>query len=529
MKDMCMEEQRSTNIWLKSEWILILILSLIKLTIHLLTNTNYELHRDEYLYLAFSDHLAFGYFSNGPAIGFFAFILQTFCGNSVFAVRLLPALIGVVTVVMVCLTVKELGGKKWAILLAGSAIILSPAYLRVNWLFQPVSFDLLFWLLATFFILKLVQTENPRYWLVLGLIWGLGFLNKYSIAFLAWGFFLAIIFTTKRKLILSKYFFYHLLIGFALVLPNLIWQYNHNWPVVFHMQNLQRTQLVNVQMIDFLVAQPLMILPAVPLWICGLIYLLAYRETKSLRVLAYTFVIVMITLMLLHGKAYYTLGIYFVLISSGAVFIEKITSTRHIIIKPAILILMVLIILPVLPFSLPVYSFDKMVIYGQESKKFSLDQFLYWEDGRQHSLPQDYADMTGWKELAEIAISVYQNLSAAEKTECTIWGENYGQAGSVKYFGKKAGLPEPVSFSDNFLFWAPDTISTRILIYINDDTSEISQYFGMIQEMGRITNPYARESELPVYLCRYPRHDFHQVFHEKVRRLKSVFDRSVAE
>jgi hypothetical protein len=422
--------------------------------------------------------------------------------------------------------VKELGGKKWAILLAGAAVILAPAYLRVNWLFQPVSFDLLFWLLATFFIFKLLQTENQGYWLALGLVWGLGFLNKYSIAFLAWGFFLAVICTPKRKLLLSKYFFYHLLIGFVLILPNLIWQYNHNWPVIFHMQNLQRTQLVNVQMIDFLLAQPLMILPAVPLLICGLIYLLVYRETSSLRALAYTFVIVIMTLLLLHGKPYYTLGVYFILIAAGAVYLEKITATGNVLIKPAILILMVLIVLPGLPFSLPVFSFDKMVAYGQESKKFGLGHFLYWEDGHAHNLPQDYADMTGWQELAGIVISTYLNLNETEKAECAIYGENYGQAGSVKYFGARAGLRlEPVSFSDNFLFWAPDTLTARIFIYINDDTSGISAYFGSIQETGRITSPYARESSLPVYLCRFPRYDFKEFYQNKVRRLKSNFYR----
>ena len=270
-------------------------------------------------------------------------------------------------------------------------------------------------------------------------------------------------------------------------------------------------------------------MPAAPLWIYGLIYLLVHREARSLRVLAYTFLIVLITLMLLHGKPYYTLGVYFILIAAGAVYIEKITATRNILIKPVILIFMVLIVLPGLPYSLPVLSFDKMQKYGQESKKFGLGQFLYWEDGHEHSLPQDYADMTGWQELAGIVIGTYNDLDEAEKAECIIYGENYGQAGAVKYFGKKAGLRhwlEPVSFSDNFLFWAPDTLTARILIYINDDTSGISAYFGAIQEMGRITNRYARESGLPVYLCRFPRYDFKEFYEKKVRRLKGNFYRS---
>jgi len=515
------------RIGLKSDWFVILILAIIKLIIHFLTNTNYELHRDEYLYLAFADHLDFGYFSNAPAIGFLAFISRLLFGSTVFAVRLLPALTGAATVVMVCLAVKEMGGKKWAIFMAGTAVILSPAYLRVNWLFQPVSFDLLFWLLATFFILKLVQTENQKYWLALGFTWGLGFLNKYSITFLALGFLVALLFTDKRNLLQSRYFFYHLLIGFILILPNLIWQFNHNWPVVFHMNNLYRTQLVNVLLSDFLLAQPLMTLPALPLWLCGLIYLLFYKESKPLRVLAYTFIFVLLVLILLHGKPYYTLGIYLVLIAGGAVFIEKIAAVRYWLIKPLLLLFMVVIIIPGLPFSLPVLSFEEMVAYGRESGKYGLDGFLYWEDGRRHSLPQDYADMTGWAELAQIVISTYDNLSAAEKSNCFIYGENYGQAGAVKYYGKKAGFPEPASFSDNFLFWAPDSIKLQTAIYINDDTTGISPYFGIIEQIGQITDPYARENGLPVYLCRHPRNGFEQFYKEKTKQLKSIFIRSL--
>jgi len=405
-------------------------------------------------------------------------------------------------------------------------VILSPAYLRINWLFQPVSFDLVFWLLATFFILKLVQTENPMYWLILGLIWGLGFLNKYSMAFLAFAFLLAIILTEKRKLILSWYFLLHLLIGFLIILPNLIWQFNHNWPVVFHMQNLRRTQLVNVQITDFLLAQPLMTLPAAPLWICGLLYFLFSKTARMLRVLGITFLIVLVMFMLLQGKPYYTLGIYFILIAGGGVWIEKFAVKRNVsFVKPVLLVLMVLILLPGVPFSLPVLSFDQMAIYGQESGKFGLEGFLRWEDGQLHPLPQDYADMTGWEELGEIVSTTYQNLSKEERDKCAIYGENYGQAGAVKYFGKKAGLPEPVSFSDNFLFWAPDSVVMSILIYINDDTTDIAYYFGTVQEMGHIKSPLARESGLPVYLCRGPRNDFEQFYKDKVNNLKSNFNR----
>jgi hypothetical protein len=511
----------------KPAWLIIITLSAVKLIIHLLTNTHYGFHRDEYLYLAFADHLDFGYFSNGPAIGFIAWLSRLFFGTSVLATRLAPALSGAVTVLLVGWLVLEMNGKNWAIVLAGAGIILSPAYLRVNGLFQPVSFDLLFWLLATFIMFKLVQTENPKYWLALGLVWSFGFLNKYSIAFLALGFFLALAASDQRRLLVSRYFFYHLFIGFILIVPNLLWQYDHNWPVLFHMQNLQRTQLMNVRLADFLLAQPLMTLPAAPLWIAGLYYFLVKKEGHSWRVFAYTFFVVLIILTVLHGKSYYTLGLYFVLIAGGAVQIEKITSRRYRLMKPGLLLLMLLILIPGLPYSLPVLSFREMAVYGRYSAPYGLSGFLRWEDGNLHDLPQDYADMAGWRELAQIVISTYQNLNAAAKEKCFIYGENYGQAGAVKYYGKKAGLPEPISFGDNFLFWAPDTADIQTLIYIGNNNSGIVPYFASVEEVGRITNLYARESGLPVFLCQNPRNGFTQFYQNKSKELKKNFYREL--
>jgi hypothetical protein len=167
---------------LTPEWRLILGLALVKLMLHFFTNTNYGLHRDAFLYLALGDHLDFGYMAVPPLIALFAKITMTVFGDSVFAIRLFPALIGVASVVIVGMIVRLLGGRMWAILLACTAFIVSPAFLRSNTLFQPVSFNQFFWLLAIYFAIKLVQTKNPKFWLHIGVVCGLAFLNKYSLA-----------------------------------------------------------------------------------------------------------------------------------------------------------------------------------------------------------------------------------------------------------------------------------------------------------------------------------------------------------
>jgi len=216
------------KIQLSPEWILIISFAIFKLAIHFLTNTSYGLHRDEYLYLALADHLDVGYVSVPPSIAAFAKLASILFGDSVFAVRFFPALIGAASVVIIGLMAKNLGGGKWAIALACAAFIVSPSFLRSNTLFMPVSFDQFYWLLCAYFILKLIQTQNPKFWIHLGLTAGLGFLNKYAIAFLILAFIFALLLTPQRKLFLSKYFVLGLLFGVLITLPNLVWQFNHN-------------------------------------------------------------------------------------------------------------------------------------------------------------------------------------------------------------------------------------------------------------------------------------------------------------
>jgi hypothetical protein len=511
------------------EWMIIIALALFKLALHFLTNANYELHRDVYLYLALADHPDWGYISVPPFTPMLGKLAMILLGGSAFAIGFFPALVGAASVIVIALIVKELGGKTWAIALASLAFILSPSFLRSNTFLMPVPFDQFAWLLSGYFIVKLVQTQNTKYWIHLGILWGWAFLNKYAIVFFALAFLLALLFTPDRKLIRSKHFVFGILLGFVIILPNLIWQHMHNWPVVGHMEELQRTQLANVRLADFLLLQILMNLHAVFIWILGLVSFLLLPEGKKFRVLGLTYLFMLFILMLLSGKAYYTLGAYSILFAAGGVAIENYFSQRLRFLKPAMLAAMVLIFLPVLPYSLPVLPFDKMAAYAESSQKFGLSGALMWEDGRIHQLPQDYADMTGWRELAEIVIRTYQDLSEAEKADCAIYAENYGQAGAIKYYGKRYGLPEPVSFNETFVFWAPDSVKAGTLIYVNDELGEDIQYFfGEIKLAGQVDNRYFRENGLQVYLCKNSRDGFQDFYRDKVAALKNRYRRRSA-
>ncbi len=502
-------------------WYLVLFFVLVKTSIHLLTNTNYELHRDAFLYIAQGDHLSWGFLSVPPLTAFLGKIVRLVFGDSVFAVRLFPTIIGGASVVFINLIVREMGGRKLAQILASIAFIFSPAFLRSNLLFQPVSLNQFLWLTAFYLIIRLLRTQDPRYWLLLAINFGLGFLTKYSIVFLAMGFFTALLILPNRRLILSRYFIYGLIIGILIVLPNLIWQYQNSWPVVYHMDMLRQYHLVNVQLSDFLIAQLIMNLPVTFFWLTGLFFLLFHPAFREYKIVGIIYVLVILLLIFTRGKSYYTIGLYGALFAAGGVVFEQHIKWKSLVYVN--ILFMVLITSLMLPFSLPVLGHEKMLSFCQRTIDRGIDMPMRWEDGEVHDLPQDYADMIGWEELGMNVIKVYESLSPADQKRCYIYGENYGEAGAIRYYGIKRGLPEPISFHGSFIFWSPENVDDmEYLIYVNDEIGELTPYFKEIIKYDGITNPYSRESGLPVWLCKHPNDDFRLLYEQ---RLQEELDR----
>lgn len=503
-------------------WFIVILFVILKLLIHFFTNTNYDLHRDAFLYIAQGEHLAWGYISVPPLTAFLSKVFRTLFGESLFALRLLPAVIGGFTVIYLNLMVKEFGGKSWALILANTAYLLSLSYQRVNTLLQPVALDVFFWLVCCYYILRLVRSENPRYWIHLSIAFGLGFLNKYNIVFLAVPFFVSLLLTKDRILIRSINFLYALVIGFVLILPNLIWQYNHNWPVIYHMTLLSRYQLVHVSISNFMIGQFLMNLNGFITWMAGLGFLLFYKKMEPFRVLGFTWLGVIFIMLLAHGKHYYTLGIYPMLLAAGGYVFEQYIRERAWLY--ANLAFTLLINLPLLPIGLPLLKYDQMLSYCQKLMKIGIDMPMRWEDGLVHPLPQDYADMIGWKELSKIVENTYNQLPSEGKRYCYIYAENYGQAGAISFYGKKTGLPSPISFNGSFVFWAPEDLSdVEYFIYVNDEIHDLLPVFDEIKKVGEITNPYARETGLPVFLCSRPSDAFASLYNRRLNEEKSRF------
>jgi hypothetical protein len=503
------------------EYRIILAFALAKLVIHLATASNYLLHRDAYLYLAQSRHLAWSFYSTPPLLAFLTRLHTFLWGDSVLAVRLLPALIGAASIFIVGWLIKELKGGVRAQVIGLTAYLLSPAFLRPAALLQPVVLNHFFWLLTVVVVFQMVRKQDPRILLWMIPVLGLGWLAKYSIIFYASAMLAALIISPHRRLLWSRYLPVTIAGGLLLILPNLIWQYQHNWPVISHMTELQETQLGNVLLKDFLSAQLMMHLPALLVWLGGLIWLFVGREHRTFRLYAWAFLLTLLLIIVLRGKFYYTIAAYTVLIVFGAVAWERWTSQPRRWLAFVVLGILVISGLGILPFSLPIYPPQRMVEYDRKLVDQGFEVMLKWEDGKVHDLPQDYADMVGWDELGERVWAFYDSLEDSIREQTVIYGENYGIAGSLLYFRPSPSYPQVYSFNDAFMEWIPDKPWFLHLIYVGN-SDRVPLYFEELQLVGRVEDPYFREKGLPIYFGSGPtpklREDWEETWQESTGR-----------
>jgi hypothetical protein len=469
-------------------WPLILLLALVKFILPLfLQSSVYELQRDEFLYYEQGQHLALGYLENPPLLSYLGTISSWFGGSEAW-IKFWPCLFGAATVVITCLIVAEFGGKLFAQFLGGLGII-TGAYMRVHFLFQPNMLDIFFWTLAIYFIIRYLNDKQDKFIYGFTISLALGFWSKYSVLFIAAGLLLALLLSTHRKIFISKKFYIASAISLLIILPNVYWQYQHNWPLLHHMQELQETQLKYMNPLDFITEQFMMLLPVVLVWVAGVVWLLKHKQW---RFLAYSFFLVILFLVLGRGKSYYSLGIYPMLLAAGAVIWEQWTEKRKWI-RYVFAIIIIGFTGMITPMLLPIWEPEKLAAFhkkvGEEHK---------WEDQQIHPLPQDFADMLGWKELTLKTEKFYNSLPDTIKDKTIIFGRHYGHAGSIKFYGKGKQFREnAMTDVGSFLLWIPDRLRMEHIILIArrmpDKDDEVFQHFERVTVIDSVTNKLSRQ------------------------------------
>ena len=307
----------------KVGWILIALFCLIKLSIHLYANGNYGFHRDELLHLAVGDHLAWGYMEFPPLIAWMGKLERLLFGESLLAVRFFPALIGTVLILLTSLIIKEMKGSTLAILIGGISFLAVHSYYRNHTLFQPVAFDQLFWVLGFYFLIRYINSENIKFLYFFTFSAALGFLNKYSMLVYLSGILVAILSTEYRQWFKQKHLWIAVGSALLLVIPNIIWQIQQDFPVLDHFAELSRRQAIESNRMDFILGQLGGMNPVnFPIWIIGLGALLFYKPLKKFRLFGFAYLFIGLFFLVNNGKHYYFFGFYPILFASGAIWLE---------------------------------------------------------------------------------------------------------------------------------------------------------------------------------------------------------------
>ena len=486
---------------------------------YLLINPEYDLHRDEYLHLDQANHLAWGYISVPPVTSWISYIIKI-SGNGYFWVKFFPALFGALTIVVVWKTIEELKGNLYALVLGSFAILVS-VILRVNILYQPNSFDIFFWTLVYFTFIKYINTENYKWLFATALAFGFGFLSKYNIVFLALGLLPAILLTEHRKIFLKKELYISIGIVLIIVLPNIIWQYKHNFPTFHKLQDLSRTQLVNVSRFGFIKEQFLYFISSLFILIASFISLLFYQPFKKYRLFFWSYFITITIYIFLKAKAYYAIGLYPILMAFGSVYLEKIFETgRKKYLKPVLIVLVVGLSIPFILVAFPYKSPEQIQKISKRYKSLGL---LRWEDGKDHNMPQDFADMLGWSELAKKTDTTYSKLE--DKTHTLVLCDNYGQAGAINFYSKFKNI-NAVSFNADYINWIPLDKEIKNLILVKeaeDDGSTIAKaklLFNSVTLAGENDNPYSRELGTKIFLLEGAKTDINKIIIKKMEEYK---------
>ncbi len=487
-----------------------------------LQNAVYEPHRDEFLYLAEGHHMAWGFMEVPPLLSVFAWLTNSF-GGSMFWIKFWPALFGAFTFIITGKIILSLGGKSFALFL-GLLSFLFGAYLRVHYLFQPNFLEIFFWTMIAYSLIRYTQTEKNSWLYIFGLSVGLGMLSKYSVAFFVVSILLGLVLTKERKIFSNKHFYYAGLAAFIIFLPNLIWQYLRHFPIVYHMKELQRTQLQYISPVGFIIDQFAMNLPCFFIWVRGLLFVSFSKNAKPYRFIGWSYLFVIALLLLSHGKNYYTLGVYPTLFAFGAYQLEKLTQDRLKMLRYVFVLAPFVAAYFFVPLMLPLFKPAKLAAF-YEARGMDKTGLLKWEDLKNHSLPQDFADMLGWHEMTKKMAAAYSTLDSNEKKHTILFCDNYGEAGAVNYYGAQYGLPLAYSDNASFFYWMPDSLKFDNLVLLTDDRNEMEhpfiKDFESVVVSDSVTNPYAREYGSLIIVFKKGNENFKKMFIDKVEKDKA--------
>jgi len=453
----------------------LLILAALRLLLHTLTNGQYGFHRDELATLDDARHLAWGYVAYPSLTPFVARVALVLFGSAPAAVRFFTALAQCVAMVVAGLMARELGGGRAAQIVGALAVAAAPLSMAEGHLFQYVSFDFLWWVLAIYFVIRLLEAGDGRWWIAAGAAIGLGLMTRYTIACLVAGLAVGFLVTPARKLLLNRWLIAGAALALVIALPNLLWQVNHGFISIDFLRYIHARDVRIGRTDGFLWRQ--FLVPAslftVPLWMAGLFFYFRKSAGQRYRALGWTFVATLALFALVQARDYYSAPLYPMLLAAGAVLSQQWPRWARGLNWAGLavaLIAGIAFLLPVAPIG---------------SRWFNVEM----------RANGDLREEIGWPELVDRIAQIRDSLPAEERASAGILTGNYGEAGAVGIYGPARGLPQALSIVNSFWLRGYGDHPPQTLIVVGLSPGFVEANFATCESEGLISNRYGVANE----------------------------------
>ena len=480
---------------------LILSLAAMKLATHLYASHNYGYFVDELYYIACGDHLDWGYVDQPPLIAALAKLVRVVLGDSLPALRFLPALAGAVLVAMTGFFARELGGELFAQGLAALCALAAPGFFGSHSLFTMNAFEPLFWTGCALLLVRIIKTGNQRLWLWIGLLTGLGLESKHSMLIFAAGVVIGLVLTPQRKIFGQPWIWIGGVIALVIFSPNLLWNIRHHFPFLEIQSNIRRAgRDVGLTPLTFFAQEALAMLPlTLPIWAAGLWYFFS-EKGRQFRALGWAWAFTAAVIVFVSPRIYYLFPAFPILFAAGSVEWEGLVQRPVLRLASAALIGILGVILA--PIAVPILPVEAYIRYSQA---LHLQQPAI-ETHALGPLPQLYADQFGWEEMAAAVARVYNSLPPEVREKTAIFGQNYGQAGAIDLYGPRYGLPKAISAHQNYFYWGPRGYTGESMIILDDHPEVLGRLFEHVQKVARVEHPYSMPYQhFDVYYCTGPK------------------------
>jgi 4-amino-4-deoxy-L-arabinose transferase-like glycosyltransferase len=461
---------------------------------HLLTNGRYGFHRDELQVLSDARHLDWGYVPYPPFTPFVERIGLALFGLSLVGLRLFSVISQAILIVITGLMARELGGGRLAQVAAALAVALSTLPMFEGTEFQYTSFDNLWWVLIAYFVIRLMKTENPRWWLAIGATLGIGFLTKYTIGFYLCGILGGLVLTRARRYLASPWFWGGMALGVAICSPNIVWQVRHDFISLHFLQHIHKRDVSQGRANGFWRDQFWICtnLVAAPLWIAGLV---GYFRDRRYRMLAWMYFIPLVLYAVGKGRGYYLGGAYPMLMAMGAVIGARWVESRSKIPRR--------VLQAVFFAGLIAWGFFMGAIVFPVASSGALMKFALENNG-------DLREEIGWDELVKTVAGVRDSLPPEQRASVGVVVGNYGEQGAIEIFGPAYGLPVPISGTNSAWLRGYPQQQPLTLIVLGHGQNYVDRMFTSCRVAGHIRNGLGVKNEESedhpnIFVCGPPR------------------------